>query len=66
MGSAIGIAGFGLLTVADGSAEHAIGVGALFAFVVLAFGALRPAELAALGGEDGPASAAHPPGDDRL
>ena len=66
LASACLIAGFGLLTVADGSAEHAVGVGALLAFVVLAFWALRPTELAALGGEDGPAEAARPPGDDRV
>jgi hypothetical protein len=36
--------GFGLLTVADAGWAHAVGVAALFAFVVAAFLALVPAE----------------------
>jgi cytochrome d ubiquinol oxidase subunit II len=38
------IVGFGLLTVADAGWAHAIGVTALFAFVVAGFLALVPAE----------------------
>ena len=45
------IAGFGLLTVADGKLEHAVGVVSLLAFVVTGFAAVSPAELAA-GGAD--------------
>jgi cytochrome d ubiquinol oxidase subunit II len=41
------IAGFGLLTVADGKLEHAFGVVFLLAFVVLGFVAVAPAEVAA-------------------
>jgi cytochrome d ubiquinol oxidase subunit II len=40
------IAGIGLLTVADASWAHAIGVICLLSFIVLGFGALRPAEIA--------------------
>lgn len=47
------IAGFGLLTIADGPIEHAFGVVFLLAFVVAGFVAVAPAELAA-GGEDQP------------
>lgn len=46
-------------------AEHAVGAGALLAFAVLAFWALRPTEVAALGGDDGPPSGTGPPGEDR-
>ena len=38
------IVGFGLLTVADAGWAHAVGVAALFAFMVAAFLALAPAE----------------------
>jgi cytochrome bd ubiquinol oxidase subunit II len=48
------IAGFGLLTVADAAWAHAIGAVCLLAFVVVAFIAVAPAEIAALGGEDDP------------
>jgi cytochrome d ubiquinol oxidase subunit II len=41
------IAGFGLLTVADAPWAHAIGVVCLLAFVVLAFAAVAPAQIAA-------------------
>jgi len=41
------LAGFGLLTVADGRIEHAFGVVCLLAFVVLGFVAVGPAEIAA-------------------
>jgi cytochrome d ubiquinol oxidase subunit II len=41
------IAGFGLLTVADASWAHAVGVVCLLAFVVLGVVAIAPAELAA-------------------
>lgn len=44
------IAGFGLLTVADASWAHGIGVVCLLGFVVLGFVAMAPAEIAA--GED--------------
>jgi hypothetical protein len=40
------IAGIGLLTIAEASWAHAVGVAALFAFVVLGFVAVAPAELA--------------------
>jgi cytochrome d ubiquinol oxidase subunit II len=39
------IAGFGLLTVADGNVEHAFGVVLLLAFVVVGFAAVGPAEM---------------------
>src|SRR5205085_6251440 len=41
------LAGFGLLTVADGKLEHAFGVVCLLAFVVLGFVAVGPAAVAA-------------------
>ncbi len=40
------IAGIGLLTVADSSLAHAVGVVCLLAFVVLGFAAIRPTEIA--------------------
>jgi cytochrome d ubiquinol oxidase subunit II len=40
------IAGIGLLTIADATWAHAIGVVSLLAFIVLGFGAIGPAELA--------------------
>ncbi len=46
------VAGFGLLTVADASWAHAIGVVCLLAFVVVAFIAVAPTEIATLGGKD--------------
>jgi hypothetical protein len=48
------VAGFGLLTVADATWAHGIGVVCLLAFIVLGFGAMRPTELAASGGTTGP------------
>ncbi|HEX4108677.1 MAG TPA: cytochrome d ubiquinol oxidase subunit II, partial [Solirubrobacteraceae bacterium] len=45
--AALLIAGFGLLTVADAGWAHAIGVACLLAFVVVAFLAVAPTELAA-------------------
>jgi cytochrome d ubiquinol oxidase subunit II len=43
------IAGIGFLTVADATWAHGIGVACLFAFIVLGFAAIRPAEIAASG-----------------
>jgi cytochrome d ubiquinol oxidase subunit II len=43
------IAGIGFLTVADATWAHGIGVACLFAFIVLGFAAIRPAEIAAGG-----------------
>jgi cytochrome d ubiquinol oxidase subunit II len=51
------IAGIGLLNVADSSWAHAIGVVALLAFIVLGFGAARPAEIAAAGAAGAAAAA---------
>lgn len=48
------IAGFGLLTVADGSVEHAFGVVFLLALVVLGFAAVRPTEIAEIEAGDRP------------
>jgi cytochrome d ubiquinol oxidase subunit II len=48
------IAGIGFLTVADATWAHGIGVACLFAFIVLGFAAIRPAEIAATGGATGP------------
>ena len=41
------IGGLGFLTVADAGWAHAIGVVCLLAFVVIGFGAVAPAQLAA-------------------
>jgi cytochrome bd ubiquinol oxidase subunit II len=45
------LAGFGLLTVAEAGWAHAIGVVALFGFIVCGFFAIVPAQLAAIAGE---------------
>jgi cytochrome d ubiquinol oxidase subunit II len=45
------IGGVGFLTIADAPWAHAIGVVCLLSFVVLGFGAVRPDELAAGGGD---------------
>jgi hypothetical protein len=42
------LAGFGLLVVADADWAHAIGVTCLLAFIVLAFGAVGPDEIASI------------------
>jgi cytochrome d ubiquinol oxidase subunit II len=47
--AACGVAGIGLLTVADAPWAHAIGVVSLLGFVVLGFVAARPTELATVG-----------------
>ncbi len=46
------LAGIGLLNVAEAGWAHAIGVVCLIAFVVLGVGAVAPARVAALSGED--------------
>ena len=43
------VAGLGFLTVADAGWAHAVGIVALFAFIVLGFLAVAPAELARRG-----------------
>jgi cytochrome d ubiquinol oxidase subunit II len=46
------IAGFGLLTIADGKLEHAVGVVLLLAFVALGFLAVGPAEIAGVSADE--------------
>jgi cytochrome d ubiquinol oxidase subunit II len=43
------LVGFGLLTVAEGGGEHAVGVVCLFGFVILGFLAVAPAQVAERG-----------------
>jgi cytochrome d ubiquinol oxidase subunit II len=45
------IGGLGFLTIADAPWAHAIGVVCLLSFIVLGFGAVRPDEIAATGGD---------------
>jgi cytochrome d ubiquinol oxidase subunit II len=50
-------AGIGLLTIAEAGWAHAAGVASLFAFIVLGFLAVAPADLAAAGADAPPPSA---------
>jgi cytochrome d ubiquinol oxidase subunit II len=50
------LAGFGLLTVAEAGWAHAIGVVALFGFIVCGFFAIVPGQLASFAHEEGPSA----------